>query len=442
MSEAFANSGRRSAGATTRTARDYLLVAVGKVAALASLLVGAIVVARVAGRAEFGLFNTALALALILDGALGSPIDATTIRFSALHEHEPIRVLRFQAATFRLKVGLGAALGVIGVVTAQPIAQALFGGSTRSGLPLAALALVMSLLLARGTSAYIQSQRRFRQYSLFDASLALSRLIALGVVGALGAARAETYLYAQAAGTIAVFGAGLATIRQPYLTAPWPARRDARAMLSFLGAMTAVIALGTITGRADVPILALFQAPAEVGAYSAGAQLAAAATMFAGYAAVIVQPRLIPAIRVGLLPRALAANVLAALAAGVAGAAVAIWLAPWLATTLFGASFESAAPVLRVLIVGTILDLLFMPVPMTYALQLRPRASALGETFITTVFLALAPFVAREGLLAMAWLATGVRGGKCLLYFSLTLTDLRHAPTRAQATMDQGAPQH
>ena|GEM_PF-2241078 len=423
-----------------RTARDYAFVAAGKIASLASLLAGAIVVARLAGKSEFGLYNTALALTLLLDGGLGSPLDSTAVRFAALHAGEPKRVLRFQAATFRIKAAIAVILGLVAALAHTWITQTFFHDRERAALLFAAVVCVAALLLARSSAAFIQSQQRFRAYSLFDGALAAARLAALALVGVAGARRAETYLYAQGLATLLIFLAGLICISQPYILARWPSRTDARALLTFLGAIAAVIALGTITGRADVPILALRQTADRVGEYAAGAQIAAAATLLAGYAAVIVQPRLIQMIRCGALVRAVVANVSIAAVVGMGGAAAAIWIVPWLVPALFGDTYAAAIPVLQILVIGTILDLLFMPVPMTYALQLRPRASAIGETIITAAFLAVAPFAAREGLLAMAWLATGVRLMKCALYFALTLGDLHNAQTRARTLSETAAP--
>ncbi|RMD62567.1 MAG: hypothetical protein D6824_06585, partial [Planctomycetota bacterium] len=269
-------------------------------------------------------------------------------------------------------------------------------------------------------------------YSLFDASLALARLTALTAVALYGAERAETYLFAQAAGTFAVFCLGMLLVRQPFLTAANPSRKDWVSLTAFLGAVAWVIALGAITGRADVPLLAWKQPPEAVGWYGAAAQLAAAATLLAGYASVVAQPRLVRLALRNKLGAAVALNTLAAGGAAAGAVVGGVWIAPWLVPLLFGESFHNAVPALQILLVGVTLDVLFMPVPMTYTLQMRPKLAAAGETVITVAFLALAPLAAGKGLLAMAWLATGVRGAKCLLYMGAALADLPHAARRAR----------
>jgi len=428
------NGARRAAG-------ELALVMVGKIASLGSMLAGAIVVARMGGAAEFGLYNVALALALLLDGAVGSPIDAAAVRFSAVHEAEPQRAVRFQAGCFRLKLLLTAGLLAAALAAGGELAEALFQDASRASLLLAAGVVVASLLLARSSAAALQASRRFRAYSLYDAALALARLGALAAAALLGAERAETYLFAQGAATFTVFLLGLIFVPQPFLLAANPSRRDWLSLGAFLGAVAWVIALGTVTGRADAPILALRQPPEVVGWYGAAAQLAAAATLLAGYASVVAQPRLVQLALRDRLGAAMALNALAAAGVAVGAVVGGLWIAPWLVPALFGESFHNAVPALQILLVGVTLDVLFMPVAMTYALQLRPRVAAAGETVVTAVFLALAPLAAGEGLLAMAWLATGVRCAKCLLYMGVALTDLPRAAERARALVGQARKQ-
>lgn len=93
--------------------------------------------------------------------------------------------------------------------------------------------------------------------------------------------------------------------------------------------------------------------------------------------------------------------------------------------TLFGSSYGAAQPLLLILILGTSLDVLFMPVAMNFSLQFRPRASLYGELIIAAVFLAVAAPLAGKGALAVAWLVTGVRCAKTVLYFGIAVGHLR-----------------
>ena len=88
---------------------------------------------------------------------------------------------------------------------------------------------------------------------------------------------------------------------------------------------------------------------------------------------------------------------------------------------VFGPGFAGSSSLLRILAIGTSIDLLCMPVAMTFLLQFRPRLAVVGEFIITAAYLALAWPMADEGPTAMAWLVTGVRATKGALYVGATL---------------------
>ena len=179
--------------------------------------------------------------------------------------------------------------------------------------------------------------------------------------------------------------------------------------------------LGTITGRTDLLFLANQAPPSEVAQYAGASQLASIASLLAGYASVVAQPIVIPAARRGQAPRLLAESaVLAVIAAG------AFLSAAWrfgdiIMRGAYGPGFEDAWPLLRILTVGTSIDLLTMPVAMTFLLQFRSRTALYGEFLITVVYLALAWPIADAGPTAMAWLVTAVRAAKGVLYVGATV---------------------
>jgi hypothetical protein len=63
-----------------------------------------------------------------------------------------------------------------------------------------------------------------------------------------------------------------------------------------------------------------------------------------------------------------------------------------------------------------------MPVLMTLSLQTRARASLMGEVVITAVFIGLIVALGDRGAMTIAWIATGIRGLKLVLYSWLALT--------------------
>jgi O-antigen/teichoic acid export membrane protein len=410
-----------------RTAKDFALVIVGKALSVGALFACSVVAARAGGPEVFGLYSAAIAMILLLDAIIGSPLDYAAVRFGAVHENEHARVDRFQAATFRIKLTLGVLMVTIALLARHPLACLFFSDPEQSTLVGVVIVSTFALMLVRSTSASLQIQKKFLPYSIFDASQAVLRFTLLATVALLGARSALALVGVFGVASAILFAAGLLIVRQTYILARWPERSDARAILTFITATTAIITLGSITGRADILIISAIHSGdsgESVGIYGAAAQLAMLGTMLAGYACIVFQPRVIPLARQRRLGSLLRVNLIGGLIVGVLAAPVVIWALPDLITLILGDDYARTTPLLQIMLIGTWLDLLFMPVLMTFALQVRPSRALIGEVFITIAFFAAVPLVVDGSLLAMAWLVTGIRVLKMMLYTFITLTNL------------------
>src|SRR5262249_4612418 len=155
---------------------------------------------------------------------------------------------------------------------------------SRMGLVYLAGGATVLLLLVRSTAANLQAQSRFRSYSVLDVIQGVLRLGLIGTLAIFGVTRAAWYLLAFGVALAFVYGVFLRLVRQPYLTARWPAAKDTAPLWQFLGMTTGVVLLGTITGRTDVLFLAAQTNLTNVGKYAAAMQIASILTLLAGYA--------------------------------------------------------------------------------------------------------------------------------------------------------------
>jgi len=407
--------------AASSAIRHFVWVACGKLFVLGSLFACGVIVARAAETpAEYALFAAGLTLVLLMDAVLGSPLDLATVRFAALHADDPHRVDRFASALFRIKLILGGAAAAVSLLAAQSLAALLFDSPDHIALLLIAVGSALALLLIRGTAVYLQIHFRFSRYALLDGAQGVLRLVMTVALLLAGVASVEWYLtsYGLAAGL--AFVVGILWIRQPYLLADWPPRADVRAILAFVSSTSGIVILGTITGRSDILFLTALGDTEGAGHYAAAAHVATLATMLAVYASIVCQPRVVPALRAGRLGQLLRWNLLAAAAVSILALPVGRFLVDPLVAALFGPSFAPAASILKLLFVGTCADIFFMPVMMTLAIQLYPRASLVCEAALTIAFLVAAPFAARQGPMAMAALATLVRLMKFACYAGIT----------------------
>lgn len=436
---------RQGAGRTPRRRAlgELGLVAGGKLASLASLVLCNLLVARwTIDAGEYGRFAAALSLALILDAAIGFPVDISTVRFAALHPLEPARVDQLQAAAFRLKLLLGAGLLAVAALWGERLSQALLGRGAGSGLIAVALLCTAALLLVRSTAVRLQTQGRFARYAALDGFQGALRLLAITGPPLLGHRSAEAFLGAHAAATALAFIVGFWLLPQGYLRAAWPRRRDVREAAVHVGFMAGIVVLGTLTGRSDVPILASARSAEEAGHYAVALQVATLLTMLASYCCVVMQPRVIQMARAGRLGVLLRWNLFGATLLSAATAAMAPWVLPVLIPGLFGARYAPAVPIAAVLLIGTCADMFLMPVLMMFAIQVFPAVSLAGELLIALGFFGAVMAGAARTTMAMAWLVTGVRLAKLLLYSGITVADLKRPGDRTGDTeeLTLGAP--
>ena len=192
-------------------------------------------------------------------------------------------------------------------------------------------------------------------------------------------------------------------------------------MLRYAGATSLIVALGTVTGRSDILIVEGRIGAEAAAGYAAALHVASILSLLGGYVSVVSQPRILAWARAGRLGWMVTANAAAAATIGVAAIGFTL-LWPGLLGWLFGEAFAGAAPLLTILVIGTSLDLMIMPLLLPYALQWQPRRALLAECGVTLAFLVLALGTLGVSAESMAWLVTGVRAAKLAAYLAIFLT--------------------
>jgi hypothetical protein len=224
---------------------------------------------------------------------------------------------------------------------------------------------------------------------------------------------------------------GWTVLQQGYLLGARPDREDTRRMLVYCGFTAGVVALGSLTGRGDLLLLAARKGAGASAAYALAAQLAMLLAQVAMYASVLTQPRVLGLHRQSSLRRLFAVNLL--VVACCTGIGAALWnpaiLSGLLAGT-FGSAFEASVPLLGILLLGVVFDWLIVPVLMVFGIQTCPGKVFVGELLVAIGFFALGtaavvrpwPWPAE---FIMAWIAVGGRAAKLVFYGVLFFTGTR-----------------
>lgn len=399
---------------------SLVLVMSGKLVSQGAALACGIVAARVAGPQEFALYAAAASIVLLIDACAGAPLDYAVVTFAASWRGALERVWRVQAAAFRFKLAVGALLTVAAAVFGDSIAALLLHDGGRGSLVVVAAVTAGLLALVRSVSTAMQSDLRFVRYFSVDAGQGAIRAVAVLALALFAARQAEWYMATLAVSAGAILIAALTAGSRQLWRSSWPTRADVRAIGRFTLITSGVIALGTVTGRTDV--LLLFYGHADgIPHYAGAVQLASIATMLAAYATITAQPHLIPARREGRIPMLIAGS---AAVAAILGAMLV--LLTWrygdsIAATVLGADFAAAGHLLFILMIGTVGDLVCMPVAMTFVIQTHPRHALWGELAMMMAYLVLGLTLAAGNAEWMAWLVTAIRLAKALFYVATAL---------------------
>jgi O-antigen/teichoic acid export membrane protein len=154
------------------------------------------------------------------------------------------------------------------------------------------------------------------------------------------------------------------------------------------------------------------------GLYAAAFHIASVVTLLAGYISVVSQPRIVAWVRDRRAAGFVRLNMLLGIAASIVIIGVS-YLLPQLVIWVFGDAYAAARPLLTILLFGACLDLLIMPVLLTFALQLLPRQALVTEAVIAAVFFATVFTIDGLDPMTMAWIVSAVRGAKLLSYLGI-----------------------
>jgi len=407
------------------TSKSVLFVSTAKIFSLFSILAASILVARATEPIEFGYYSVAISLILLVEALTGAPLDNAAVRFSSLNSDSPARIERVLGYVFKLKFALG--LFIFGVVVwfLSPLTESLLDeAAPRSILPIAVLSLI-SILLVRSSASFLQIQGRFNIYARVDFIQGLLRIALMGGLYLFGCASVVVYLAAYCMSTLLTFFVSLFLYKQEFVLAALPTTGDRRVVFSYIGVTSAIVVLGAISGRADVPILSVLGGAQQAAYYSVASQLAAMGTLFASYFAIVFQPKVIQMAHDKTLNKAINKNIFFAILISLMTVPIAVFLSPMIIPLIFGEAYAASAFIFNILILGICADLVTLPILLPYAIQMIPGRILVGEIVITVVFLISVLLLLGVDVVVMAWVVTAVRVAKLFMYYVLVKISLR-----------------
>ena len=356
-------------------ALEFLLVAMPKILnGLGLILINAIAL-HLLGPAGFGVFSICSMAILLADGILGSAFDMGVVRLvPTLHAGQPGRARSIESAALYTKFLIMTAISLLLIPAASPIATKVFGLPNSGRLVYLSCAAAIALLAFRSVQVHLQVTQRFAIYGAFDLMASLLRLGGVGLVGTLLEPNPAYLLMVLVAAPAIAFVAGIATVGRSLLRVEPGILSESAELMSVVKWTLVTFCVTTVAAKIDLMLLSTWSTMESVGIFSAGQLLTMIPELLGMYLAVVVSPRIMPAIRDGtfgaMFRRFQTAAVVVAVVALVLGLASLGVIREYFLPD----EYRRSAKILAILLPGALFSMVNFPLVVPTLMFVRPSA--------------------------------------------------------------------
>lgn len=416
------------------TALGLAAVPAGKALGAVLSFVATILLSRTLGAEGFGAYATAIALILLAGGVVVHPLDAATLRLvPALPAAALARAQEYLRAGFRLRL-TGGTLMALALVAALPFGGAAFGVVLPLGHDWLLIGGVLAMVLSGGLSVSLQATHRFRDYVEVDLaanSLRLATLLALAAAGALDERLALT---AWVGVSLTVFLAGLRLLPPTSFGAAPVARGTYAEILGYSRWIGLSTVLQLFVAKLDLVMTNAMAGGDAAGIYAAALNLAGVPELFASFLLAVTYPKVMPLKAAGTYRTLLLRFLAIAVPVAVAGALAAQAFAQPLVLSLYGPQYQGSVDVFRVLIAGTAVSFVVLPLAAPYlTLNLPRHLLAIEVVSLLAMVGGSWLLIPLWGPLGAATVAAAVRIGQGALVLAVVFRATRPGPIPAEA---------
>lgn len=328
----------------SQTIKDSSIVTAGMgVSAVLSAL-SIFLIARFLGPSGFGLYVSALAVAVILTDSVELAISNSLVKFASGSD----RPLSFIKYGFYLKLGLGTILGLLLALISRPLAQLIQPELTEALLVVAAF--IPVLFLQRFPRSILQSGKRFLADSFLEVMTSLLRLLfILGFYFWLELS-VNLALLAYVLGALGAFLIGARLISWQFINAPLTVSVKS-AFFNFQKWLTLGFVVAAVHGRIDSVLLLRLSGAEATGIYQAAYRFFMPVIQLSGALSLVFAPRFAAfdsklKINQYLLKASVLSFGLAILSLSM------IPLSPVLVNLIFGSQYIASIPTMKILSLG------------------------------------------------------------------------------------------
>lgn len=398
-------------------AAEFLLVALPKVVGGAALILINALAISMLEPAQYGAFSVCFAGILLVEGVVGSAFDMSVLRLvPTMLTGQPDRALSIEAAALWMKAAMVAGVSLLLVPLAGPIATGVFELPEGANLVYLTCAAALAVLGLRSVQVHLQARGRFAQYGALDLLASTLRIGGMGLVWLLvDPSPAQLLAVLTVAPAVALL-IGLGAWARGLLGRHRALFAAAGEVLATVSWFLLTFAVTTVAARLDLWLLTAWGSMQQVGIFSAGHVLAMIPELLGMYLAVVMSPKIMPAIKAGEFPRMLRKFQFAALSVALAMLLIA-WASLGTLREFLPADYQRSATVWAILLPGALLSMVNFPLVVPTVMFIRPRALLVIElTLMMPLIILYYLGINQYGVLGAAVVTTVGRSLKAVIH--------------------------
>jgi O-antigen/teichoic acid export membrane protein len=381
-------------------------------------------VARHLPPAAYGVFALASTGMLLIDGVVGSALDAAVVGTTAEVPASQTTGAERAGAVLKGAAG-GAALAAV-----PPIALLVAGPAAATAAALACLA-GAGLLLHRSVLVYFQLRERFASYGAVDLAHTAARWACVALVIGGGATSAAPVIAAYATAPWCVVVVVVVAGRIGGHRAAAISRQDFAAVTRLASTAVATTGVGAVVARLDLLLLGFVGASQQAGVLAAASTVALAPTWLGAYLAPVFSGRILPYCRERRLRTFFRDVQTGLLALAIVGMTVGVVAGPLLVARLLPPSYAEAGGVVPVLLVAGVAGFFTFPLVLHTLLFLSPRTYLVMDLVSLPILVVLYVVAARRsGALGVAWITAVSAAVKAVIAHAAAATAIHREEAR------------
>jgi len=349
----------------SKTFSQLLWVSAGRIALVGTWFLATILMGRVLGVVGFGVYGYCQTIIKLVTGCVGDPLDMAVMRQGPLLlKGDRPKALQLVRSAFWIRVVLGALVLLIAVaVPAALLRKTFFGRADFQLLAMLTAAGVLGDFLLRSVLGYFQIGEQFGRFIAVDSIWQGGRVVCVLALVLLGKLTPVSALALYAITPYAAFAMAFfllpADVRRP---AP-PHRHQLIDILHYSKWMVAGLAMAAAYERLDVLLLKYFRTDYDVGIYIAALAWAVIPDFINGIVQTVLGPKIAPAHAAGKFNELQRTYLKYAIPTGAVFALIALTICGWVFRTFMSDEFAAATNVYRLLVLSTLINTVFVPLP-------------------------------------------------------------------------------